>query len=79
MWHEIHSKADDQVRSCVTAAQGYAVLSVDTDIVLFKNPLDKKFNPWMNRELDIWTAIDNGRMLNCGFYFLHPTEPVRIG
>jgi len=45
--------------------------------VLFKNPLDPGFNPWMNRELDIWTGIDNGRMLNCGFYFVRPTDPVR--
>lgn len=57
--------------------QGFAVLSVDLDIVLFKNPLDPKFNPLMNRELDVWTAVDNGKMLNCGFYFVRPTEPVR--
>ena len=31
--------------------QGYSVLSVDLDIVLFKNPLDGRFNPWMNRDL----------------------------
>lgn len=31
----------------------------------------------MNRDLDIWTGIDNGRMLNCGFYFVRPTDPVR--
>ena len=52
------------------------MLSVDLDIVLFKNPLDPAFNPWMNRELDVWTAIDNGRMLNCGFYFVRPSPPV---
>ena len=57
--------------------QGYAVLSVDLDIVLFKDPLDGAFNPLMNRELDAWVAVDNGKMLNCGFYFLRPTEPVR--
>jgi Nucleotide-diphospho-sugar transferase len=57
--------------------QGYAVLSVDLDIVLFKDPLDPAFNPLMNRELDAWVAVDNGKMLNCGFYFLRPTEPVR--
>jgi Nucleotide-diphospho-sugar transferase len=57
--------------------QGYAVLSVDLDIVLFKNPLDPAFNPLMNRELDAWVAVDNGKMLNCGFYFLRPTEQVQ--
>ena len=53
------------------------MLSIDLDIVLFKNPLDAQFNPWMNRDLDIWTAVDNGKMLNCGFWFARPTEPVR--
>lgn len=53
------------------------MLSVDLDIVLFKNPLDPAFNPLMNRELDAWVAVDNGKMLNCGFYFLRPTEQVR--
>ena len=53
------------------------MLSVDLDIVLFKDPLDGAFNPLMNRGLDGWVAVDNGKMLNCGFYFLRPTEPVR--
>eukprot|EP00208_Stichococcus_sp_RCC1054_P003194 CAMPEP_0206137050 /NCGR_PEP_ID=MMETSP1473-20131121/2232_1 /ASSEMBLY_ACC=CAM_ASM_001109 /TAXON_ID=1461547 /ORGANISM="Stichococcus sp, Strain RCC1054" /LENGTH=656 /DNA_ID=CAMNT_0053529945 /DNA_START=535 /DNA_END=2505 /DNA_ORIENTATION=- len=58
--------------------QGLSVLSIDLDIVLFKNPLDGKFNPWMNRELDLWTAIDNGKMLNCGFWFARPTEKTDV-
>jgi hypothetical protein len=49
------------------------VLSLDLDIVLWKDPTNDAANPWMDpgKGLDLWAPADPGGGLNCGFFHAH--------